>query len=158
MSQVRNDQRAAAVKIVAASWSVLQAWKPVDMRSIELDVKFRKGWGSTGVTRISRQHGHAQVIVRLGTDEADGLATLLHELAHVAAQRRGHDYHDAGWKNIFRQAATEVLSMEIPEERSNLVLTDRVAQAFREKWRLQLSEGRMESRKSDEDVDGKSYK
>lgn len=149
-----RQRRTVAIQMIAVSWCNLRAWQPVDMRSVHVAVKFRKGWASTGSALVSKTHGQVDIIVRLGVDEADGLATLLHELAHVAAQRRGHEGHDGGWRDIFRAAALEVLGEEVVDGGSNLVLTDRVADAFRRKWRLQLAPGRV-SRQTETDADAR---
>ena len=145
-----RQQRATALRVIATSWCGLRAWYPVDMRGVQVEVKFRRGWGSTGQATTSRTHGQADVIVRLGEDEADGLATLLHELAHVAAQRRGYDGHDQGWRSIFRAAVLEVFGEEIVDQGGNIPLTSRVADAFRRKWRIQLSAGQPERLTEDE--------
>lgn len=150
MNDPARQQRAIALQFIAGSWRNLAAWRPVDMRGVRVVVKFRRRWASTGVAATSRAHGQAEVIVRLGEDEADGLATLLHELAHVAAQRRGCDGHDAGWRAIFRAAAQEVVGEEIADVRANLALTDLVADAIRRKWQLQLAAGRTVRRAEDE--------
>lgn len=141
---LKRQQRATALQVIAASWCSLRAWQPVDMRGVKVKVKFRRGWGSSGHATTSRAHGQVEVIVRLGEDEADGLAVLLHELAHVAAQRRGHDGHDKGWRAIFRAAALEVTGEEVVDQGGNCQLTGLVADAIRRKWQLKLSAGRVE--------------
>ncbi len=145
MSLEAWEQQVTGLKAVAASWYTLAAWRPVDMRNVRLAVKFRPGWCSTGLCRTSARDGVVDVLVRLGADRADGMAALLHELAHAAAQRRGHSGHDAGWRRILIAAAFEVLGVRISDEGGNRPLTDRVADAFRDKWQLKLGAGHRET-------------
>lgn len=146
-----QEQRTAALQFIAAAWLNLSAWRPVDLRGVRVAVKFRRQrWASTGLASTSRAHGQADVIVRLGEDEADGLAALLHELAHVAAARRGHSGHDRGWREIFRAAAREVTGEEIADVRANVALTDLVADAIRRKWQFEMAAGRTTRAAEDE--------
>lgn len=154
----RQEQRAAALQFIAAAWLNLSTWRPVDLRGVRVAVKFRRQrWASTGLAATSTRHGQADVIVRLGEDEAHGLATLLHELAHVAAARRGHSGHDRGWHEIFRAATREVTGEEILDARANIALTDLVADAIRRKWQFQMAAGRT-TRSAEDEIDVRDAK
>lgn len=160
MKTAEQQRRDAAVQMIATAWSNLAAWRPVDMRNLRVVIKRRSGWSSSGCCTTSRAHGAVDVVVRLGSDEADGLAVLLHELTHAAVQRRGGDGHDALFRATLRAAALEVLGVAVPDapatRGSRAVrrsLTCLVADAFRERWQLRLGDGRREDRADDAEAD-----
>lgn len=50
-------------------------------------------------------YGQGRFVVTAGTDEGDALATILHEIAHLAAWEHGHG---PGWRSVFADAVQEV--------------------------------------------------
>ncbi len=107
---LEHSTRAIPFHIAFASWSRLAAWGGVSFIGVELALRF--------CTNDYRCSGHAlpdRIHLTIGTDLADGFATLLHEMAHVAGDRLGlkeRDHHGSKFRALFVRALVEVTGMD----------------------------------------------
>jgi hypothetical protein len=84
------------------TWRNLEAWeRPVNavLWVARSDREESTGWANQET---------GEILVTAGTDEADGYATLLHELAHLAVGWQTVQ-HTPRWRAAFLDAAEEVL-------------------------------------------------
>ena len=88
-------------------WSQFKFWD-TDFTDIDIKLKKRKGAQSTGLSMSDC------MIVRAGTNKADYLATLLHEIVHVVRIKQDNDYsHGIEFMRLFLDAAEYILDIKI---------------------------------------------
>lgn len=86
-------------------WARLKLWGR-DISQCEIKISQCDNLASTGHAWPNKN----KLEVIAGRDKADGLATLVHELAHLAAGQK-HD-HDRKWRMIFREAVEHICGWE----------------------------------------------
>ena len=109
------------IKHWANQWRSLAAWSaPIPM---QVNVKPHKGTRRVGVAWCYQGRANVYVTGNLAFD----LATVLHELAHLAAPNSEH--HGERWKAIFARAVAEACGVDADEFEIDVVITDLDKQA-----------------------------
>lgn len=95
------------VKFYADKWRSLRAWcAPIPM---DVELKPHRGTYNLGLAWSGRGKLQVKITGRLSRD----LATLLHEMAHLAAPDDEH--HGARWKEMFIRGAAEALDADVSD-------------------------------------------
>lgn len=113
------------------AWRTLDAWeRPIDC---VLWCKFSADSRSSGCS-----YSTGEIRLTVGLDAADGYATLLHEMAHVAADQWSRRVqHSARWRAVYLDAAEEILGERPRPARMTQVAIDRaVIAVFGERLEL----------------------
>lgn len=104
------------VQTYAENWRTLRAWGAPLPAAIRTEVHKGQrvlGWASPG---------RCATVVRCTGDLARDLATVLHELAHLAAPSR--EGHGAVWKTMFARAAAEALDCDVDDFDTDVAYMD----------------------------------
>lgn len=96
------------IKYWATQWRSLRAWRAA-IAMTRFEYEEYKGRGPAGHARNS----DSRIVVRLTGRLHFDLATVLHELAHLAAPNSEH--HGLAWRELFAAAAAEALGMQIDD-------------------------------------------
>lgn len=120
--------RSDFIRYWASVWARdLRTWgRP--LTEVNVVVKERRGRLGSGLARpVCRE-----VIIRAGSDIPDGLATILHELAHVAAP--GGDHHGERWRRLYTDAVCEVTGIPVCPEGTKTELERSCRDALASWW------------------------
>jgi hypothetical protein len=127
-----SSRRIAIVRTWAERWRSLAAWRR-DLVEVAIDVVAHRR-GPLGTARP----GLRVVSIRVGSDVVDGLATALHELAHVAVA--GDAAHGDAWKERYLLAVEEVTGRALAAPPTIELLDRSVVAALRGWWRASGNE------------------
>lgn len=100
--------QADVVKHWAHAWRSLRAWHAA-IPAMRFEFEAYKGRGFVGHACNSSGRIKVRLTGRLHFD----LATVLHELAHLAAPNSEH--HSLAWRELFATAAAEALGMSVDD-------------------------------------------
>ena len=115
-----------------AHWRGLRCWGS----ALPVAIRERDGWGSEGAVYFISGDVPRELELALGDDEADGYATILHELAHVYHGR----HHGPAWRRGYMAAVAEASGVPLADiQRKHGPLRskqrcDRAARATMERW------------------------
>lgn len=130
------SRQRAILRTWAEHWRVLRAWgRPLE--EVEIVFRDRDGWGSTGLAQRCG-NGDRTAIVRAGSDMADALVTILHELAHLAVL--DHVGHGDAWRERYAEAVLEVTGIQISTEGAIRMVDYNAQGALRSWWRTSGNE------------------
>ena len=121
------------LEIAFAKWSYLKVWK-CNMSEIDFIIR-RRSNGNHGTGQASKN----KIVITVGSDRFENFSTLLHEMAHVALERRGIDdtgsspHHGPLWQGMLIEAAEAVLrrTIAVPECTSYTDLDRFITSQFR---------------------------
>jgi hypothetical protein len=120
------------VRTWAERWRSLRAWRR-SLDEVVIDVVAHQR-GPLGLAQPRAR----TLIIRVGTDVVDGLATALHELAHVAVPHG--EAHGPAWRERFLLAAEEVTGRALAEPPTTELVDRAVVAALRVWWRASGNE------------------
>lgn len=109
-------------------------WHRAHLRVVVRDGRGGDRAKSTGETLVTGTS--IDVVVRVGEDFADAVATLLHEMAHVVVGPCGGRPHGATWHAVYAAAAGEALGASGLERRTQGALDQAVREAARAKFSI----------------------
>jgi len=121
----------AVLRLWAVKWRALNAWENLQVRPTALIIRRGSKKKNTSGHAYPSGHGRGRIIITAGSDGADALATLLHEMAHLRAGPNAA--HGPRWRGFFLEAAREVTGQTIDGTLANRFdVHDAVTEAMRE--------------------------
>lgn len=128
-----------AIQRFFAAWAMrCVVFRNTKWDRVRLIVHFRSRRGdpakSTGEA-FRCQNGSGRILVRVGDDFADALATLLHEMAHIAAWPEGDEpHHSRRWRLAYTAACLEVTGVRVSPDQGQCRIDRAVREAMRERY------------------------